>query len=373
MKDVVQNLRVLMIYIEPAPYILDLIRGLREEHPQLKLHVLFITQIASQPWGDMPEIDGQELLPAGRRQALSRIRSAIGAGGLDWLHLAGWGHPLLKAALRYGKMAGLRISMESDSQNPFVESGWKRSLKALLYPRLFADVDLFFPGGSRQKRYLCGFGVRESKLRIAQMTVDVDRIIGMAEEIRERRAVILSTLGLAKAETLFVFVGRLEPYKGIELLLKAFANINVPNTGLLIVGDGSCRPIVEKAAANDHRVRYVGRRGFEGVVEALAVADVSVVPSSFEPWGLVVNEAMAAGLPVIASDRVGAVDDLVVENESGIVFPSGDILALMAAMRRLAEDATLRARLAGSGRRLISTWNLAASADIFHKGWCDAQ
>lgn len=364
-------MRVLMIYIEPAPYILDLIRVLHKQHPDLELRVLFITSSATQSWGAMPKIEGVGLLPSDPKLAHDRIRETISDSRFDWLHLAGWGHPMLKVALRLGRVARLRISMESDTQAPFKEPTWKRLVKATLYPHMFSRVDLFFPGGSRQRHYLQQFGIPESKIRIAQMTVDVDRIVEMATEIRAQRSEIRSGLGFNDADTLFVFVGRLEPYKGVELLLESFGYLGHSGVGLLIVGDGSCRSLVEQAAADDDCVHYAGRRDFDGVIEAFAISDVAVVPSTFEPWGLVVNEALAAGLPVIASNRVGAVDDLVTEGETGMVFPSGDAVALAKAMRRLGEDAALREDLAHSGCKRIVNWNLAATADILHRGWND--
>ncbi len=362
-------MKVLAIYIEPAPYILDLIQTLRDRHTDLELQVLFITASASQPWGGMPIIEGVELLPAEPKAARTRIRDYMTEGRFDWLHLAGWGHPLLKAALRLGRTAGLRISMESDTQPPFSEPALKRWLKSAFYPRMFRAVDCFLPGGSRQKRYLQQFGIPDSKIRIAQMTVDVDRITAMAAEIRNHRNSIRGELCVGDAETLFVYVGRLEPWKGIKLLLEAFESLELADARLMVVGDGSCRPLVEKAAAEDTRIRFIGRRNFEGVVEAFAISDIAVIPSSFEPWGLVVNEALAAGTAVIASDRVGSVDDLVIHGTTGITFPFDDGDTLAALMFQLGRDAVLRGRLVKEGQRLISVWNLASAADIMFDCW----
>ncbi|WP_241696919.1 glycosyltransferase family 4 protein [Mariprofundus sp. KV] len=302
-----------MIYIEPAPYILDLIRVLREEHPGLLLHVLFISENASQPWGEMPEDEGLELLPSGRLAVLRRIASLIRSGQFDWLHLAGWGHPLLTAALLIGAAHGRKISMESDTQLP-----------------------------------------------------------SLAAQVRGRRDAIRSELGVAESACLFVYVGRLEAHKGLALLLQAFEQLEQPGVGLLIVGDGTCRSLVEAAVEQDARIRYVGRRDFAGVTEAFAISDVAVVPSEFEPWGLVVNEAMAAGLPVIASDRVGAVDDLVVDGETGLVVDAGLITSLQDAMHKLVDDRDLCLSMGQNSLDLIRKWDLSAEAEIMVEGWKDA-
>lgn len=373
MSKVVPEMRVLAVYIEPAPYILDLIRVLREEHPGLQLHVLFITEAATQPWGKMLQLEGIELLPSARMAAMRRIGSLIRQGDFDWLHLAGWGHPLLAMSLLIGSLAGkCKISMESDTQLPFERGGWKQGIKSIVMPGLFSRVDLFLPGGSRQKALLLHYGVPESKIRVAQMTVDVQRIISLTAQIRARREAIRSELGVAETACLFVYVGRLEGYKGIGLLLDAFAQMD-GEINLLIVGDGACRGLVEQAASEDERIRYAGRRDFTGVVEALAISDVAVVPSSFEPWGLVVNEAMAAGLPVIASDRVGCVDDLVIDSETGMVIKSGDTEALTAAMCAIAVNESYRRQLGNNAQGVIRQWDLQEESNIICLGWYDAE
>lgn len=362
-------MQVLMIYIEPAPYILDLIRVMRRAYPELQLRVLFITASASQQWESRLDDGVSELLPEGRFAALKQIFLEIRQGDFDWLHLAGWGHPLLLAALLIGATIRRRISMESDTQLPIGQSGWKKKGKGLFYPRMFSLVDVLLPGGTRQKEYFRHFGVPDAKICIAQMTVDVTKIIELTTEIKEYRHKIRESIGLKSDSVVFIFVGRLEEYKGVCLLLEAFGMLLSPHVQLLIVGDGNCRELVELAVASDQRIRYVGRRGFAGVVEAFAISDVAVVPSSFEPWGLVVNEAMAAGLPVIATDRVGCVDDLVTDGHNGLIVPAYNVHELACAMQKLYESSLLRETMGARARRRISSWRLEDGASIAVSAW----
>ena len=176
-------------------------------------------------------------------------------------------------------------------------------------------------------------------------------------------------MGLPLNAVVFVYVGRLENYKGLDLLLKSFKSVDGENRRLLIVGDGSMRERVKRAAADESHIVYLGGKDFVGVIESFAVSDIAVLPSTFEPWGLVVNEAMAAGLPVIASDRVGCVDDLVLDQKTGIVFPSGELNYLVDAMEAVAEDSDLRDQMGRAGRKLISDWKLEDEANIMATGW----
>ncbi len=101
-----------------------------------------------------------------------------------------------------------------------------------------------------------------------------------------------------------------------------------------------------------------GRLEGDALLNAYAAADVFVLPSTFEPWGLVVNEAMAAGLPVIASAAVGCADDLIVDGETGVLIEAGSSSELATSMARLADDIGLRRAMSRAARRRIAPWTL---------------
>lgn len=365
-------MNVLAIYIEPAPYVVDLIRVLRKEYPNLQMRVLFIGANVSQSWNAQLDREIFELLSSNRIRSIFQIIKEVVAGRFDWLHLAGWGHLLLMLALVVGRLSGRRISVESDTQAPLTEPRHKRAIKAALYPTLFRAACLFFPGGRPQARYLRNFSVPEHHIRISQMTVDVTGILETVQHNQSGNTDRRLGLGMPHNAVVFIFVGRLESFKGIETLLMAFDSICDEGLSyLLIVGDGSLRGEVEQAQESNGRIRYLGWQDTNGVRGAMASADVAVVPSSFEPWGLVVNEAMAAGLPVIASDRVGAVEDLVSDNENGLIIPADSPGALAEAMRLLARDTELRHQMARASHRRIDRWRLEDEARIMWTAWND--
>lgn len=164
----------------------------------------------------------------------------------------------------------------------------------------------------------------------------------------------------------FAFVGRLDGEKGAQVLLRAWrlSGLHAPDAALVLVGDG---PLREQASAL-RSVRAVGALEPAEVRNSYAAADVVVVPSIptrdwKEPWGLVVNEAFSAGVPVIATDAVGAVaGGLARHGRNALVVPAGDEAALAAAMLRLADDAGLRARLAAAAREDVLPYRFDAWA-----------
>lgn len=193
----------------------------------------------------------------------------------------------------------------------------------------------------------------------------------------------------ADAAVKFLFAGRPMREKGLRVLVEAWSTsgLQAPAAALVLVGAGSTPPWVPAGGAvvgtdaattppsHNESATVVG---FDTVTQAelrnfYAAADVVVVPSiptlTFrEPWGLVANEAMNRGLPVIASDAVGAAAGGLVRNgRNGIVVAAGDTAALADALKRLAGDAALRARLGKAGREDVSAYSYDAWAGGFSR------
>ncbi len=163
-----------------------------------------------------------------------------------------------------------------------------------------------------------------------------------------------------------LFAGRLSREKGVCVLLRAWplAGLSAPPTALVLVGDGPIRARAVAAGA----AHLEGPLGPERLRNFYAGSDVVVVPSIptrdfLEPWGLVVNEAFDQGVPVIATDAVGAAAGGLVQHErTGLIVPAGDERALAAALRRLHDDPVLRARLGANAREAVRAHTHAAWA-----------
>jgi glycosyltransferase involved in cell wall biosynthesis len=132
----------------------------------------------------------------------------------------------------------------------------------------------------------------------------------------------------------YLFVGRLIERKGIDVLLDAFREVR--GGELWVAGDGPLADRVERAAEDDERVRVLGHAGAAQLDDLYSRADVLVLPSHYDVWGLVVNEAQAYGLPVIATDQVGAAADLIEPGVNGFVVPAGSSPALARALNEVA-------------------------------------
>jgi len=183
---------------------------------------------------------------------------------------------------------------------------------------------------------------------------------------------------LEQATVKFLFVGRPAREKGLRVLTEAWrtTGLRAPSAALVLVGVGSNPPWVPAGGAAEDPgdgVLWMDPVPPVELRKIYAACDVLVVPSiatpTFrEPWGLVVNEAMNQGLPVIASDAVGAVaGGLVRDGHNGLVVPAGDHDALAAAITRLAAEPALRARLGGAGARDVGAFTYEAWAEGFSR------
>lgn len=366
--------RVLMIYLEPAPYVVGLVRATRAAWGG-SVDVVYTAETLTQAWGGWSPEPGDEILPSGRVAAARALWRRLNRHNHDLVHLAGWGHPLLLWSLFVALLRGLPLTVESDTHVVSAGGGWKDLVKGLVHPWLFGAPKLFLPGGSRQAAYLRRFGVPASRIRIAQMTTDVSAVAAHVESVGpKQRKAILKAFGVPQARARILYMGRLEPYKGVPDLLDAFARLRTASgeAQLLIAGSGSLEPLVRQAAATDDRISYLGHLTGTHVWDAYAVSDLLVLPSRQEGWGLVINEAMAAGLPVIATDQVGCVDDLVLPGVTGTIVPAGEPERLSLAINDLLADPVARSRMGAEGRTLIRGWTLDEAAARTTAAWREA-
>lgn len=170
-------------------------------------------------------------------------------------------------------------------------------------------------------------------------------------------------------KTVFLFSGQLIERKGVDVLIRAFAELAAthPNVALLLLGEGPQRPALEASvpAACRDLVRFAGHVPQADLPAHFHAAHVFVLPSRHDGWGVVVNEACAAGLPVIATGAVGAARDLVVDGRNGFVVPRDDAAQLGAKMSWFADHPDDIARFGAESRRMGSALSLENGARTF--------
>ncbi|HYY72628.1 MAG TPA: glycosyltransferase [Candidatus Bathyarchaeia archaeon] len=237
---------------------------------------------------------------------------------------------------------------------------------------LYRHADAIVVYGEHVKRYLVSEGVRPKRIFVAPHAVDnafYSRFVSDSEREALRRK-----LGIHAGQNVILYLGRLEAVKGIPHLLEAFAAARLADAVLVIAGAGRERPALERLVASlciEERVRFVGYVPIEDTVGYYAIASVVVLPSVTTPqakelWGLVVNEAFNQGVPVIATDAVGAVaGGLVRDGVNGVVVPEGNAGALARALERVVNDPAAQRQMGAAARRVVAEWSQDAQAAGF--------
>ena len=171
-------------------------------------------------------------------------------------------------------------------------------------------------------------------------------------------------------DPLFVYLGRLKKYKRVDIVIRAFAGLNVPSAALEIAGTGDYRASLERLVKSldlSSRVSFLGFIPEEEKVHLLRRAWASTLASPKEGWGISNLEAAACGTPVIAANSPG-IRESVIDGETGFLVPPNDPQEMTAAMRGLVQSPDLVNVLGGAGRRFASTftWDRAATETLAH-------
>lgn len=293
------------------------------------------------------------------------IRRIIRDKAFDAFIVHGWGTASYWQAMFACWRTNTPLLVRGDSSLRTPMAAWRRAAKYPFYRWFIPRFDAYLVVGSRARDYVLHYGGAAEKCFPSPHAVDVDRFAGDADACRPSRSTLRSEFGIQPDATVFLFVGKLIALKRAEMFVKAIANAAAQEPAIagLIVGDGPSRAeIVRLAAELNAPVRFTGFVNQRAIVRAYVASDVLVVPSAHETWGLVVNEAMACGLPVIASDGVGCTDDLVLDGRTGYVYPVDDLQALTAHLLRLHRQSDERDRLGRQARQRIDAFGIGKAA-----------
>lgn len=266
--------------------------------------------------------------------------------------------------------ARARLLLRGDSSIVARPPPGRALAKQFLLRGLFHRADQFLAIGSQNQAYYESYGVARERITLAAHSVDNAYFAERSRPARSNPAAARRQLGLPEQGILFVFAAKMVPKKRPLDLLDAFARAGLgPRAVLAYVGDGPLAGAVEtrvRALGLGPSVRLLGFRNQSELPAILGASDVLVLPSDFEPWGLVVNEAMACGATAVVSDRVGAAPDLV---DAEHVFPVGDIDRLAVVLRSMAlgpEEDLQRSQARAFER--IASWGIEQTTDGVLRG-----
>jgi glycosyltransferase involved in cell wall biosynthesis len=247
---------------------------------------------------------------------------------------------------------------------PRDDSKLKLAIKKILWPAVFSLAGQVLTTSSAGRDLMISLGFPPDRVSMTLITVDNDWWLAQSNAIDRNEA--RESLSFAPTEKIVLFCAKLQPWKRPMDILHAFAKAGIPNAKLVFAGDGAQRAELEKEAAVlgvSGKVQFLGFVNQSQLPKLYKSADLMVIPSRYEPFGLVVNEAMLCGCPVVASDRVGAVRDLITPGATGFVYPCGETDALAALLQDALRDPVRLDSIRQSALQRISTWTPQASVE----------
>lgn len=257
------------------------------------------------------------------------VADEIARGKYDAFIVPGWALRSYSQAVEACRRLRVPVLVRGDSQLGGRNIAL-RLAKAVLFPHLLRRFDGFLYVGQRNREYLLHYGAPPHRMFFSPACVDNDAFAKASAEAR-RLAAATST---PERPRRVLFAGKLIARKRPADLVQAVAKLQDRTVELVFAGSGALEPTLRKIAAEaDVRANFLGFINQSELPAVYASADVLALPSEYdETWGLVVNEAMACGVPAVVSEGVGCGPDLIEPGMTGATFPLGDVAALAAAI-----------------------------------------
>jgi glycosyltransferase involved in cell wall biosynthesis len=349
-----------------APYRIPVFNALAQ-HPEIDLRVIFLakTDPSMRQWRVYAEEIkfSYEILPSWRTRLKKynlllnqKVAGALRKANPDVIVCGGYNYLASWQALRWAKRnrAPFLLWCESTANDNRAGHRVVESLKK----NFFDKCDGCIVPGTAAGEYARQMGVSPEYIFMAPNAVDNDRFASHANAARRNAPRVRAELNLPARY--FLFAGRLVKSKGIFELWEAYGSLNEDvrsQFGLVFAGDGPLRPELESIAKSisPGTIRFAGFAQRDELASYYGLADCLVFPTHSDPWGLVVNEAMACGLPVICGQSAGCAADLVKAN--GRLIDSRNVDQLVHAMQEIATDVDLRRQMSRESLKIIRNYS----------------
>jgi len=372
--------RVLLVCTHPVQYFAPILQHMAG-HPNLDIQVAYCSmqgayagmdpEFGIEVAWDVPLLEGYLWMHAPNRswrEGLGRfwgllnpgLWSLIREGGHDAvILLTGYRYASFWIALAAAKFSGKAVLFGTDASELRPRDGrtWKSVVKRWLWPILFRHADVVIVPSTRGVELMRSLGLPIDRIVLTPYVVNNEWWSERAATVD--RAAVRRAWGVPETAPVVLFCAKLQSWKRPQDLLRAFAASGVPGAHLIFAGDG---PLREELGAEVRSLGLNGQVHFVGFANQTELpgiycsSDLMVLPSEYEPFGVVVNEAMLCGCPVAVSDRVGAGADLISAGQNGFVFPLGDIDSLAVILREaLMVPHRLRA-FGDAARRRMHSW-----------------
>jgi glycosyltransferase involved in cell wall biosynthesis len=295
-----------------------------------------------------------------------QIWREVSRGSFDALVVHGHTPAATLVAIAAARWAGLPVFARAETHLGLNRGLIKRLVRTPLMSAFYRSLSGVLAIGSANTAFYRAMGLPEDRIFCMPYTVDNDRFTDSARLSDEQRTEVRARLGVTNDDPIVLYAAKLQARKHPDDLMRAAARLK--DRGIrfhvVMVGSGEMVAALADLAASLQleNVHFHGFVNQAALPQIYGASDVFVLPSENEPWGLAVNEAMCAGLPIVASAEVGCVADLVRPQVNGLTFAAGDVEGLADALRTILVDAEMRWRMSAASRAIISRWSYAECA-----------
>ena len=310
----------------------------------------------------------EQLESLARRDVFASMRGLLDRIDPDAVIVPAYSTAEAQAGLTWARARRRRaVVMTASGREDAPRSLWRERVKRVIV----SQFDAALAGGTPQARYIHDLGIPDDRIFVPYDVVDNDFFARGAALARSNPGAFRHLPGLDTGRPFFLSSGRFIERKNFRTLLRAYAEYRLFGDAsdpwdLVILGDGPERSALKNlaaAVAPDGAVTFAGYRQMDEIASYYGLAGAFVHPAAVEQWGLVVNEAMAAGLPVLVSRTAGAAEDLVEDGANGFVFDPTDPSAIAERMRYMAAPGTDRSAMGDLSRGRVAPWSLERFAD----------
>jgi glycosyltransferase involved in cell wall biosynthesis len=372
--------RTLLVITHPVQYMAPTLR-LLAKRPEIDLVVAYCSLLGSEPtldpdfgvkvaW-DVPLLEGYSWLHMANISPQPGLEGFFGlvnpglwntilTGQFDVvINLTSYMYASFWIAVAATKAKGLPLLLGVDATQIASLDGkkWKLAVKEFIWPRLYGLADVMVVPSSGGVLLMRSLGIPAERIVRTAHSVDNEWWIGQASKVN--RNAIRAEWGIPEHAPVALFCGKLQPWKRPQSALHAFAKSSVGGSYLVFAGDGPLRTGLEAEALAlgiAGAVRFLGFVNQSKLPSVYRSSDVLVLPSEYEAFGLVVNEAMLCGCPVIVSDRVGARLDLVSEAKTGFVFSADNLEAFTALLREALSKTDRMKQMGAAAQEQMKKW-----------------
>ena len=290
------------------------------------------------------------------------LNEEIAAWEPDALLVFGWNfHSHLKC-LRYFHHK-IPVFFRGDSVLLHEKPGLRKIARRLMLKWVYRHVDYALYVGTHNRSYYLKHGLQPSQLVFSPQAIDIDRFSGHDAHYTRSAQTWKKELGIPSHHLTVLFAGKMTEVKNPDFVLDLAEACKDLPVSFIMVGNGYLKEPLQQRAKNNPRVHFLDFQNQRIMPAVYRLGDVFLMPSLSETWGMAINEAMACGRPVMASNKVGCAADLVLENKTGITFGLHDIKKCRDFLESLYKDRDRLEEMGTSGKALIQFFSFTHIVD----------